>query len=297
MRAIRYLDAHVLDGYKFLMENYCAGDKICMFGASIVSPELFSVLKLLSGFSRGAYTARSAVVQLFSVGRCSYRAAELWLGSCTRLDSYPRIMNHKLLSHTRCTSAPTRKDSRYVPDSSRPIAELLPSILWGFGGSPAHANITFLWNYFFMGRDTVASVGVIMGRTLPFTNSNSSIKTFRHALSLDEVRGYRLNDSVNSHVFQHRAKFRPNNYHRPSPSIQAARLDPENGSSVLHSKDDSESISGEGTAAEKKKRWGFLGKGRAGKKAGKTVVPELLALGESDDVLEIWFSGCHSGKL
>lgn len=36
-------------------------------------------------------------------------------------------------------------------------------------------------------RDTVASVGVIMGRTLPFVNSNKAIKTFRHALALDEV--------------------------------------------------------------------------------------------------------------
>jgi hypothetical protein len=126
--------------------------------------------------------------------------------------------------------------------------------------------------------DTVASVGVIMGRTLPFTNSNSSIKTFRHALSLDE----------------HRAKFRPNNYHRPAPSIQAARLDPENASLNLDSKDDSGSTSGEGTAAEKKKkRWGFLGKRRAAEKARKTVATES-ALGESDDVLEVWFSGCHS---
>lgn len=157
-----------------------------------------------------------------------------------------------------------------------------------------------LWNYFFIGRDTVASVGVIMGRTLPFTNSNSSIKTFRHALSLDEVSWYRLNDSEAccSHESQHRAKFRPSTYHRPSPSIQAARLDPENGSSNLHSKDDSGSTSGEGAAAEtKKKRWGFWGKGRAAKKAGKIVAPELLGLGESDDVLEVWFSGCHSGKL
>lgn len=36
-------------------------------------------------------------------------------------------------------------------------------------------------------RDTVAAVGVLMIRTLPFTNFNSSIKVFRHALSLDEV--------------------------------------------------------------------------------------------------------------
>ena len=37
----RYLDQHVLDGYKFIMQNYQAGDKVCLFG-----------------FSRGAYTAR-----------------------------------------------------------------------------------------------------------------------------------------------------------------------------------------------------------------------------------------------
>ena len=36
-------------------------------------------------------------------------------------------------------------------------------------------------------RDTVSSVGVIMTRTLPFTTANTTIKTFRHALSLDEV--------------------------------------------------------------------------------------------------------------
>jgi len=48
--------------------------------------------------------------------------------------------------------------------------------------------------------DTVASVGVISGRTLPFVSSNDTIKWFRQALSLDERR----------------AKFRPNLYHRPA---------------------------------------------------------------------------------
>lgn len=28
----RYLDAHVMGGYKYLMDNYRAGDKICIFG-------------------------------------------------------------------------------------------------------------------------------------------------------------------------------------------------------------------------------------------------------------------------
>ena len=48
-------------------------------------------------------------------------------------------------------------------------------------------------------RDTVSSVGLIP-RRLPFTTSNTIIKTFRHALSLDERR----------------AKFQPNFFHRPN---------------------------------------------------------------------------------
>jgi uncharacterized protein (DUF2235 family) len=37
-------------------------------------------------------------------------------------------------------------------------------------------------------RDTVASVGVITGRSLPFVDVNTTIEVFRQALSLDEVR-------------------------------------------------------------------------------------------------------------
>ena len=36
-------------------------------------------------------------------------------------------------------------------------------------------------------RDTVGSVGVIMGRSLPFVNTNTTIRVFRQALALDEV--------------------------------------------------------------------------------------------------------------
>ncbi|KAG5732645.1 hypothetical protein E4T56_gene16747 [Termitomyces sp. T112] len=46
-----HLDAHVMSGYEFLMENYEAGDKICIFG-----------------FSRGAYTARALAGMIFKVG-------------------------------------------------------------------------------------------------------------------------------------------------------------------------------------------------------------------------------------
>ncbi|KAJ7457840.1 hypothetical protein FB451DRAFT_1274346 [Mycena latifolia] len=48
--------------------------------------------------------------------------------------------------------------------------------------------------------DTVNSVGVIRAKTLPFTASNFSVRTFRHAVSLDE----------------HRARFRSNMWNPPS---------------------------------------------------------------------------------
>lgn len=35
-RVSRYLDAHVMDGYKFLMQYYRAGDKICIFGMLVL---------------------------------------------------------------------------------------------------------------------------------------------------------------------------------------------------------------------------------------------------------------------
>ena len=52
-------------------------------------------------------------------------------------------------------------------------------------------------------RDTVSSVGLIP-HTLPFTKSNTAIRYFRHAISLDE----------------HRAKFQPNFWHRLTDSDQ-----------------------------------------------------------------------------
>ncbi|KAH9081489.1 hypothetical protein EDB83DRAFT_2669902 [Lactarius deliciosus] len=45
-----YLYQHILDGYRFLMLNYNAGDRVCLFG-----------------FSRGAYTARALAGMLHKV--------------------------------------------------------------------------------------------------------------------------------------------------------------------------------------------------------------------------------------
>ncbi|KAG2353988.1 hypothetical protein BDR07DRAFT_1431103 [Suillus spraguei] len=55
----KHLNAHVMGGYEFLMQNYEAGDKICIFG-----------------YSRGAYTARALAGMIYKVGllpRCNHQ--------------------------------------------------------------------------------------------------------------------------------------------------------------------------------------------------------------------------------
>ncbi|KAH9168461.1 hypothetical protein EDB89DRAFT_1583900 [Lactarius sanguifluus] len=46
-----YFSEHIMDGYKFLTQNYHEGDSVCIFG-----------------FSRGAYTARALAGMLHKVG-------------------------------------------------------------------------------------------------------------------------------------------------------------------------------------------------------------------------------------
>ncbi|KAI0030542.1 hypothetical protein K488DRAFT_53987 [Vararia minispora EC-137] len=140
-----YLSAHVMDGYRFLMQNYNVGDKVCMFG-----------------FSRGAYTARALAGMLHKIGLL-LKDNEAQLPFAYRLF--------------------TREDPASVP------------IAAGFKRTFCRAvPIEFLGVW-----DTVASVGLFSGKTLPFVTTNTTIKTFRHAMALDERR----------------AKFRANYYHRP----------------------------------------------------------------------------------
>lgn len=58
-----------------------------------------------------------------------------------------------------------------------------------------------------------------MSKTLPFTTTNTTIKTFRHALALDEVplSPQSIMYGANQLPVQRRARFRPNLYHRLSP--------------------------------------------------------------------------------
>ncbi|KAG7088030.1 hypothetical protein E1B28_012066 [Marasmius oreades] len=143
-----YLSAHVVEGYRFIMQNYKSGDKICIFG-----------------FSRGAYTARAVGGMLFKIGLLPR-------------DNFEQIpFAYKLYKRT---------DKEGIELAAGFKDTYCTTVTVEFMG---------VW-------ETVSSVGVIMNKTLPFTNSNTSIKTFRHAISLDERR----------------AKFRANLFHRPIAS-------------------------------------------------------------------------------
>ncbi|KAH9053019.1 hypothetical protein EDB83DRAFT_1191042 [Lactarius deliciosus] len=131
MAIANHISAHVMSGYEFLMQNYRAMDKICIFG-----------------FSRGAYTARALAGMI-----------------------------HKVYIFPFAYEMYTREDEFGWQQSKHFKKAFSVDVRVDFLGA---------W-------DTVCSVGVIP-HTLPFTNSNSAIRHFRHAMALDERRAaYQVN--------------------------------------------------------------------------------------------------------
>ncbi|TFK23045.1 hypothetical protein FA15DRAFT_670876 [Coprinopsis marcescibilis] len=232
-----YLDNHVMEGYRFLMDNYRTGDRICIFG-----------------FSRGAYTARALAGFL-------YKCGVLPRGNQAQVP-----FAYKLYK---------REDQEGI------------ELCTGFKQTYSQdVKIEFMGVW-----DTVASVGVFIKRTLPFTNSNRSIKTFRHALALDERR----------------TKFQPNYYHRPSPTEETASLDPEHASAPAGSrKQGSYSDTSTLSVDDEVPQCQFFGRIPSYPKSPKNIQrprapaipraisPEEMEEGPMDDVLEVWFTGCHS---
>ncbi|KAJ7785468.1 hypothetical protein B0H14DRAFT_3584296 [Mycena olivaceomarginata] len=147
------LDAHVMGGYEFLMQNYTANDRICIFG-----------------FSRGAYTARSLAGMIHKVGLLP-------------ADNHQQIpFAYKMYSN--------ETDAGWVQSNAFKKAFSID------------VDIEFVGVW-----DTVNSVGLIP-RRLPFTTSNTIVRTFRHAVSLDERR----------------AKFKPNLWNRPNEKEQTLSI-------------------------------------------------------------------------
>lgn len=236
------------------------GSYLYLWYGGPVYPRL--LLSTLVGFSRGAYTARALAGFL-------YKAGLLPRGNQAQV-----TFAYKLYK---------REDEQGV------------KLCAGFKQTYCQeVKIEFLGVW-----DTVASVGVFIKRTLPFTNSNRSIKTFRHALALDERR----------------TKFQPNYYHRPSCESVVADTSIPRHPRQEGSNSDASTLNGEVA------QWQFFG--RMPSKSNKLRKPNPNAQveqamdsdetvhqrvevpsaedkpddGPVDDVLEVWFAGCHSGTL
>ncbi|KAF9464083.1 hypothetical protein BDZ94DRAFT_1257527 [Collybia nuda] len=214
------LDAHVMGGYEFLMQNYVEGDRICIFG-----------------FSRGAYTARSLAGMIHKVGLLP-------------ADNFQQVpFAYKM--YTRADDIGWEQSNAFKAAFSIDV------------------DIEFLGVW-----DTVSSVGLIPKR-LPFTTSNTIVRTFRHAVALDERR----------------AKFKANLWNRPSPEEEQLGLPtmtdkPVGGSPIPFirglKKDKSQKRESSGSSEEKEERELSNFERIYSEKNNSTT-----------DIEEVWFSGCH----
>ncbi|KIP04937.1 hypothetical protein PHLGIDRAFT_75091 [Phlebiopsis gigantea 11061_1 CR5-6] len=192
------LDAHVMDGYEFLMQNYEAGDKICIFG-----------------FSRGAYTAQALAGMVHKVGLLPAH-------------NYQQVpFAYKM--YTRTSATGWAQSTLFKKTFSIDV----------------DVEFVGVW-------DTVCSVGLV-GRRLPFTTSNTSVKTFRHAVSLDERR----------------AKFRANLFNRPRAQERALGTHPGD-------------MPKAGQIEERQTQKDLE------RQFGQQEATQL-----ETDVKEVWFAGCH----
>ncbi|KAI0756458.1 hypothetical protein C8Q80DRAFT_1090050 [Daedaleopsis nitida] len=205
------LGAHVMGGYEFLMQNYQAGDKICLFG-----------------FSRGAYTARALAGMLHKVGL---------LPTC----------NHQQVPFAY--KMYTRDDDQGWKQSTAFKKAFSIDVDIDFIG---------VW-------DTVSSVGIIP-HTLPFTQSNTAIRVFRHALALDERRA-RFKPALYRFVNAHDAKRGTQPGDMPKTDTAWATR---------------KRVQGEGTSRKSQHRY---------EREFSQDDPDSDG---NTDVLEVWFAGGHA---
>ncbi|GLB40815.1 putative uncharacterized alpha/beta hydrolase domain (DUF2235) [Lyophyllum shimeji] len=202
------LSAHVMDGYEFLMQNYKAGDRICIFG-----------------FSRGPYTARGLAGMIHKVGllpACNHQQVPFAYKMYTRADEVG----------WKQSNAFKKAFSVDVP-------------------------IEFIGVW-----DTVNSVGLIPHR-LPFTTSNTIVRTFRHAVSLDERR----------------AKFKANLWNRPTAEEAMLGVDGQ--------KPDVSHLETTHSSPDMRKK-------PVKHDSLKALEARYSGTGERPtDIEEVWFAGCH----
>ncbi|KAF9444739.1 hypothetical protein P691DRAFT_736039 [Macrolepiota fuliginosa MF-IS2] len=144
------LPYHVIDGYRWLVENYKPGDKVSIFG-----------------FSRGAYTARALA------------------GMLNAVDLLPPSHLDKADDAYKLFDRAIPKE-RYRDD---PITkEAWTKLVADFATFKNENHCTTVFIDFLGCWDTVNSVGMIRPIKLKFTANNDIVRVFRHALALDEHR-------------------------------------------------------------------------------------------------------------
>ncbi|KAG9125483.1 hypothetical protein FRC07_007436 [Ceratobasidium sp. 392] len=188
-----FLYQHVIDGYKYLMQTYKAGDRISIFG-----------------FSRGAYTARALAGMIHSHVPFAYQVYEASTEKKPPASSKPK--NDK--RSPRSEKAATAKESMSISalDYACTTNKLKLNVCLGIfpidkkssrpeNVDPADFKRAFCITieiHFLGVWDTVGSVGVRSVRqtsgafnrkTLPWIEYNPSVHIFRQALALDENRG------------------------------------------------------------------------------------------------------------
>ncbi|KAI0333978.1 hypothetical protein GY45DRAFT_1243335 [Cubamyces sp. BRFM 1775] len=220
-----HLDAHVQDGYEFLMQNYQAGDKISLFG-----------------FSRGAYTARALAGMV-------HKASPI-----TSVGLLPAC-NHQQVPFAYKMF--TRDDELGWKQST--------SFKKAFS---IDVDIDFIGVW-----DTVSSVGLFPHR-LPFTSSNRAIRTFRHAIALDERRA-RFQVSLYKHPSKKEAE-------RGTHPGDMPRSDTTNGAGKQNKDKDANGSTKPKKNGKKQRRFEREFNSQDGCDSHHET-----------DVLEVWFAGCH----
>ncbi|KAG8944241.1 hypothetical protein FRC04_002108 [Tulasnella sp. 424] len=204
-----YIGTHIIGGYKFLMQHYSEGDRICLFG-----------------FSRGAFTARCLAGMLHKVG---------------------------LLPKSNMEQV----EFAYTLYESGKYEDLLRAEKFKLAFS-MHVEVEFIGVW-----DTVSSVG-FGAPLLNFNKSETFVRTFRHALALDERR----------------AKFQPNPWqHTKECECRSPSLDPKS-----DSKTQPGSTNPNDHAICKSKEKSFCW----------CKYEKDYHNGEKTDVLEVWFRGFHA---
>lgn len=173
------LGVHVRDGYKFLMQNYQEGDRICLFG-----------------FSRGAYTARCLAGMIHKVGLLpAHNVAQIPFAYQFYKDDTeegtkavnPSMSQEHPLTFTDRLEDEYRIQAYILYERVGPSMRTHP--LRNLRDNMLILVIDLCRSVYFIGVfDSVSSVGFIP-RTLPLSSTpTNKSHYFRHAIALDEHR-------------------------------------------------------------------------------------------------------------